>query len=242
MKDERNNMGKLFDLDSPIMQVLNKVADLMWLNILTLICCLPVVTAGAALTAAHYVALKIKRNEEGYITRDFFKSFKENFKQGTIIWLLIVLIAIVLVGDFYIMNNMVTEVNSILRIIIMAVGILILFTAIWVFPVLSKFGNTVRGTIKNAFAMSILQFPKTILMAVLYVLPLVLFAVSLRLFPIVILFGFSVPIYVSAMLYSKTFKKLEDQILSMNTNEEASEEETSDDEKIFSDEPMDGTK
>ena len=69
---------KIFDLDSPLMNVLNKMADLMWLNILTLICCIPVITAGAALTSMHYVALKIVRNEESYITRSFFKSFKTN--------------------------------------------------------------------------------------------------------------------------------------------------------------------
>ena len=66
---------KIFDLDSPLMNVLNKMADLMWLNILTLICCIPIITAGAAFTSMHYVALKIVRNEESYITRAFFKSF-----------------------------------------------------------------------------------------------------------------------------------------------------------------------
>ena len=73
---------KIFDLDSPLMNVLNKMADLMWLNILTLICCIPIITAGAAFTSMHYVALKIVRNEESYITRSFFKSFKTNFPPG----------------------------------------------------------------------------------------------------------------------------------------------------------------
>ena len=81
---------KIFDLDSPLMNVLNKMADLMWLNILTLICCIPVITAGAALTSMHYVALKIVRNEESYITRSLFLNpFKTNFRQATLIWLLL---------------------------------------------------------------------------------------------------------------------------------------------------------
>ena len=63
---------KLFNLDSPLMQFLNKVADLMWLNVLTLICCIPIVTVGPALTALHYMALKIARDEECYIARDYF--------------------------------------------------------------------------------------------------------------------------------------------------------------------------
>ena len=68
---------KFFDLESPLMQILNKVADLMILNILTVVCCIPVITTGASLTAMHYVALKMARNEECYIARDFFKSFKD---------------------------------------------------------------------------------------------------------------------------------------------------------------------
>ena len=96
---------KIFDLDSPLINVLNKMADLMWLNILTLICCIPIITAGAAFTSMHYVALKIVRNEESYITRSFFKSFKTNFRQATLIWLMILLIAAVLGGDYYIITK-----------------------------------------------------------------------------------------------------------------------------------------
>ena len=68
---------RIFDLDSPLMRVLTKMADLMLLNLLALICCIPIITVGASLTALHYVALKIVRNEEGYIIRTFFKSFKK---------------------------------------------------------------------------------------------------------------------------------------------------------------------
>lgn len=242
-------MSKLFDLDSPIIQVLNKVADLMWLNILTLICCIPVFTIGAALTSAHYVALKMRRNEEGYISRDFFKAFKLNFKQSTLIWLLAMLLIGILVGDLYIMkNNTELEIHNIVRIVIMAAGILVTFTLMWVFALQAKFSNTIRGTIKNAFAISVLQFPKTILMIIMAVIPVVLYAWSLRTFPIVLLFGISAPIYVSALLYNKTFKRLEDQILERlaaekegaegTENEEAAEE----DEKIFRDQLMDEDK
>ena len=72
-------MGKLFDLDSPIMNFLGKLADLIILNILAFICCIPIVTAGASMTALYYVCLKMVRNNEGYIMKSFFKSFKQNF-------------------------------------------------------------------------------------------------------------------------------------------------------------------
>ena len=72
-------MGRFFSIDSPLFSFLTKVADLILLNFLALIFCLPVITVGASLTALNYVALKIVRDEECYITRSFLKSFKENF-------------------------------------------------------------------------------------------------------------------------------------------------------------------
>lgn len=230
-------MSKLFDLDSPLIQVLNKVADLMWLNILTLICCIPIFTIGASLTAAHYVALKMKRNEEGYISKDFFKSFRTNFRQSTLIWLLAMLLIAILAGDFYIMqNNTELEIHYIVRVVIMAAGILLVFTLMWVFAMQAKFTNKIKGTLKNAFAISVLQFPKTILMIILYVLPVVLFLLSTQLFPFVILFGISLPVYASAFLYNKTFKQLEHQILEKAAEGEDTEEQEEDDDKIFRDE------
>lgn len=226
---------KLFDLDSPLVSVLNKVADLMWLNILTMICCIPIITAGASLTAMHYMALKIVRNEECYITKGFFKSFKENFKQGTVIWLLLLLAVGVIAGDFYIITKAEMEINNIIKIIIMAAAILVLFTATFVFPVLAKFENTIKRTLKNAFIMSILQFPKTILMIVLNVVPIIAGAFIFQIIPIVFLFGLSGPAWVGAMLYNKFFQKLEDQIMA-ETAPETVETDGEEDERIFKDE------
>ena len=224
---------RFFQLDSPLMNFLNKVADLMWLNILTMVCCIPIVTVGASLTALHYMALKIVRNEECYITRGYFKSFKENLKQATVIWLLLLLVTGILAGDFYIIYKAEIEFNTVIKVIILAAAILVLFTATFVFPVLAKFDNTVKRTIKNAFVMSILQFPKTILMIVMSVVPIVVAVLSYKLWPIVFLFCYSVPALVSAMLYNKFFQKLEDQILAETSGEG---QEDNGDEHIFRDE------
>ncbi len=227
---------KFFDLDSPLMQVLNKVADLLWLNILTLICCIPIVTAGASLTAMNYMALKIVRNEECYITKGFFKSFKQNFKQATAIWLLFLLAVLVLAGDFYIVKNSGIEFNIVIKVVIGIVALILTFTWMFVFPVLAKFDNTVIRTIKNAFIMSILQFPKTLLMIVMYALPIVIGILVPQAFPICFLFGLSAPAYVSALLYNKFFQKLEDQYIASTTPAEEEGAEEKDEERIFKDE------
>lgn len=211
------------------------MADLMWLNVLTLICCLPIVTIGASLTAMNYMALKIARNEECYITRGFFKSFKENFRQATVIWLIFLVVILILAGDFAIIKSSGVEFGDIFQGIFIAISVLVLFTLMYVFPVLAKFENTVFRTIKNAFLMSLMQFPKTILMIILYVIPVVVFFYVIQLMPLALLFGLSLPAWISAKLYNKFFKKLEDQILS----ESAPEGETGEpeeDERIFKDE------
>lgn len=230
-------MGGIFNLDSPLMQGLGKVADLMILNILAMICCIPVFTAGASLTALHYVSLKIVRGEECYIIRGFFKSFKQNFKQATVIWLLILLAAIILVGDFYIMMNSGIEFHIVLKAIIGFIGILIVFTGTYVFAVLAKFDNTIKRTIKNAFIMSLLQFHKTILMIIMALVPIAIAAFFTPLLPIAFLFGMSGPAFVAALLYNKFFRKMEDQVKAANEPAEGEElENPEEDERIFRDE------
>lgn len=226
---------RFFSLDSPVMQALGKVADLMWLNILTLICCIPIITVGPALTALHYMALKIVRDEECYITKGFFKSFKENFLQATAIWLIMLVVIAMLVGDFLIIKYSGLNFPKALQVIIIAISILFLFMATFVFPVLARFVNTIRQTIKNAFLMSIMQFPKTILMIIISIIPPAVFILIPQAIPLVFLFGLSLPAWLSAKLYNKFFQKIEDQILAAN-QPEVETDENGEDVRIFKDE------
>ncbi len=227
---------RIFDLDGPLMSILNKIADMMILNILAIICCLPIFTAGAAFTALHYVCLKIVRNEEGYIAKSFFKAFKENFKQATIIWLVALVAILLLVADFWLIKEFELELGYWFKVVLTAVFVLVIFTTTFVFAALARFSNTTLQTIKNAFAMSVLQFPKTILMIIVYMIPIVAGAFFYQAIPFVLLFGISVPVWISAMLYNKFFQKLEDKIL----EHQEKKEEPDDGEKIFNDAPMEG--
>lgn len=229
---------KFFDLDSPLMQILNKVADLMILNLLTVLFCIPVITVGPALTAMHYVALKMARNEECYIARDFFKSFRLNLRQGIVLWLIELFIILVLAGDFLILNQMDISFGKVLRIVLIVIAVVAMFTFMFVFPVLAKFDNPVLRTVRNAFFIGILQFPKTILMMILSVVPLGLFLLFPQITPIIFLFGLTVPAWLSAKLYSGYFKRLEDQITeaAATANPPAEGGAPEEDERIFKDE------
>ncbi len=226
---------KLFNLDSPLMQALNKVADLLWLNMLTLILCLPIVTAGASLTAMNYMALKIVRNEECYITRGFFKSFKENFRQATLIWLIIVVLFVILAADFLVMRGGGdTTFGMIMWVGVAAAAILLTMTVTFVFPVLARFENTIFRTIKNAFMISLMQFPKTILIIAAYFAPVILFFLFPQIMPLCIMFGLSLPAWLAAKLYNKFFKKLENRVMAENPPQEMND--GAEDERIFRDE------
>ena len=94
-------MGKIFDMDNPVFRTISKLVDLIWLNIIFIIFSLPVVTIGASVTALMSVTMKMARDREGYMWAGFWKSFKENFTQSTIIWIIMILVVTVLGTDIY---------------------------------------------------------------------------------------------------------------------------------------------
>lgn len=202
-------MGKFFDMDSPVMRFLNRVADLLILNILMMICCIPVITVGAAFTAMHYVILKMIRGEEGYLIKGFFKSFAQNFKQATLIWLLMLLVIGIYIGDSLIFSYSGIAFPKPLVITVIAVGVVMLMVAMYIFPLLARFDNTVRNTIRNAALLSFANLPKTLLMALFYALPYIIGYFSAYSYVFIFMFGISVPAYGAAWLYSNIFKKFE---------------------------------
>ena len=202
-------MGKVFALDSPLMNGLSKLADLIWLNILATICCIPIITIGASLTALHYVVLKMVKDEEGYITRSFFKSFRENFKQATLMWLMLLVVFILLVADFMIFRFSGIIFPGWCQIALTAIAVLIMFATMHLFPLLSRYENSIRATYKNSLFMGILHLPKTILMMLCWIVPIVITIYVESFFPIVFFLGISGPAFLNALLYKKSFQQLE---------------------------------
>lgn len=202
-------MGKIFDMDSPFMRVLNRVGDMLILNMLMLLCCLPVITIGAAYTAMHYVILKMVRGEDGYLVKGFFKSFVRNFKQATILWLIMLLVIAVYVGDILIFSYSGIAFPKALMIAVVAVAVILLMIAVYVFPLLSRFDNTIKNTIKNAALIAFANLPKTLAMVIIYALPVVIGYFSTYSYIFIFMFGISVPAYAAAWIYSGIFKKFE---------------------------------
>ena len=200
---------KFMSLDGPVMKFLGKVADMMILNLLVLFCSLPIITMGASLTAMHYVALRVVRNEESYISKDFFKSFKMNFKQATLMWLFMLVVGALIGYDIFIMTSTTINIPSVIKVIILVVTAILALTTSFAFPLLSKFDNTNVNIFKNSFAISIAKFPRAVIMVVVSLAPIAILFMPQYL-PFFILFGFSVPAWICAILYNDVFKRLEE--------------------------------
>lgn len=195
--------------DSKFMAVLNKISDVMILNLITIVMCIPVITAGAALTAKDYMCYKLVKNEEGGILKGFFHSFKMNFKQATIIWLVMMVVIGVAGFDVIFAYGLEGEGTGIVRAIMMAAGFFVFIACIMIFPVLARFDNTIKGTIKSGIHMTVAILPRAILMGIMYIIPPVVGLYWFASVPVVFLFGIAGPGYLSAMLYRSAFEKIE---------------------------------
>lgn len=189
---------------------MGRVADLIILNLLCIICSLPIITAGASITAMFYVTLKMARNEESYIVKGFFKSFKENFKQATIIHLIMLVTALLLFFDIRIVNQMEGTLYRALFVIFLAFGVLYLIIFMYIYPILSKFYNTIKATFTNAFLMSIRHLPYTLLMIVISAVPFALLfipdaKIMSMIMMLLILLGFSTVAYCNSFFFVKIF-------------------------------------
>lgn len=162
-----------YNPDSRVMRFLTKIADLMILNVIFVLSCLPIVTIGAAWTALYYVALKMVKDSHNGIIRSFFHSFKENFKQATMLWLGVFALGALLFWDFRVIGSM--EASSFLNGMRIALGLVsaaALLILQYIFPCLAKFETTIPGALKNACLMAVGNFPRTVLMLLISAIPI----------------------------------------------------------------------
>ena len=206
-------MRGFFSLDGPLYSFLSKMADFLILNVLFIVCSLPVFTIGASYTAMSYVTLKMVRGEDPYIWQNFWKSFRQNFKQGTLIWVFSILVFIFLGMDFYIINSQNTTLFAVIRILLWCVCLIALSVFLYVFPIISHFVCSTTQALKNAVFMTFGHLPYTLVMLVITGLILYLCACSVKTFALVVVIsgicGFSVVAFIYSILFDRIFKKYE---------------------------------
>ena len=202
------NRDELTALWENLKRSLSATADLMVLNILLILCCIPVITAGAAWTACYSCLMRIVRGEEqGFPFRPFFREFRKAFRQATAAWMLLLAGLGILAGDYYYAVYISNPVNKLFLVFSMVMAFVLLAAAAWLFPLLARYENTLKKHIKNAFLMAVAAFPRTLAaMAVqgLFLLPpLLLPDVYVYIGWLWVMLGFSLPLYITAYLFRK---------------------------------------
>ena len=167
------------------------LAQLMWLNIRTILCSLPVITMGSAFTALHYVLIQIYRNEEGKITRSYFSSFGKNFWQATKIWLIYLVYFAILAVDYWAFKNLGNDTLKYLNVLVPVLVFLGSLSMLWVFVLQARYTLSTKDTIVFSIT-RIVAFPlRTLAMGIAFLLPFVLTIYFPRFFIVIPLLGIS---------------------------------------------------
>lgn len=199
-----------FNYDNPVWRFIGKFGDLIILNILWLVCSIPVFTIGASTTAVYYVTLKLARDDDGYTIRSYFKSFKENFKQSTAIWLILLVIGMILGIDVYFFTRLFAG-PAVVRTAMITVflAMILIYAAVftYIFPLQARFFNPVKRTFFNAFFMSFRHLFRTI--GIILIDGILLMAGFVFLVPpmlmIFMLFGFPLLAFINSYILSPVF-------------------------------------
>lgn len=187
---------KFFSYDSKFSQVVLKVSSACCLNMLWFLCCIPIFTVGASTAALFRVTLKMAKDEDPKLIPEFLKGFRDNFKQATVLWLIMLALGSVLGFDGYILYHLYQSTVGTLGVIctlglalIIVAGIAYVIILMYLFPLVASVKNTNFNMLKNALLIGIHYLFCTILMFAIY---FAMFFAVVAVFTPLIIFGFGV--------------------------------------------------
>lgn len=201
-----------FKLNGRFFILLGQLASFIIINLLCILCCIPVITAGPSICAMYYCMLKISRKNEIHPFKEFFHSFRENFKQGCILQIIVLLIGIILCFDLKLSLGF-FETNVIFKVItciLFMITFVFLLMLTMLYPVQAQFSNTIRDTFKNALFLAVSHLPYAFIMLLLNALPAFLFLLWMEAFlfmiPFYVFIGFSAVCFLDCFFLKKIFR------------------------------------
>jgi uncharacterized membrane protein YesL len=153
---------------------MSRLADVLLLGFLTLLCSLPIVTIGASLSALYYVLLRIARGTEEGIIRDYFKGFRQNFLKGTALWFIMAIIIAVFYADFVLLSSIAINYGDLVKILLAVLGAFLLMVGSYVFPMQAQFENSIFGTLKKSFLICVMNLPKSFILLLILLCPILI--------------------------------------------------------------------
>lgn len=213
------------------MRALSNIMTLLILNILTAVCCIPIFTAGAALSSLHYMIMKMMDGDDGHLAKRYFEQFRINFRSSTPVWLILLGISAFLYFDYRVFLSQNDSPYRVLLIPVWVAAILVFAVFVWVFPLLARFENRMGATFRNTFILMIGKIFRTLIMMALWFATIFVLSQSWRLLPLFFLFGLSLPGYLSALVYYPALKPMIKHALGEDEEgQDGSREEAEDDE------------
>lgn len=203
-------MSNFFGENGILYRSVTKMTDLLLLNVLFLITCIPVITIGAAISSLYTMTLRMCRNEEAYILRSYLKAFCQNFKKATEVWLLFLTGLIIIGIDFRIVMKLENLPVRIFMTVLFAVLIMVFMVISYVFPLIAVYENTIGNTLKNAFILAMSKIGYTVPIVVLNFSPILLImknAHFLEVGGMYLLIGFALTAYINSYLFRNLFEK-----------------------------------
>lgn len=189
---------------------LNKIGDIIFANLLFILCSIPIITIGPALTALYHCCLRTVKDNNNGTVKTFFRAFKDNFVQSLIVWIGLLAAAFVLITNIHFLQTNASAAGKPLFYVSLGVAGLFIILALYIFPVIAAFANTTGNLIKNAFVFAFMHFPSTLLIAVITILPMYMTYQDLELMPLYaccwFFFGFGLTAFVNSLLFYKMFK------------------------------------
>lgn len=192
----------------------NKLIDMVLLNILFIVTCIPVITVGASISALYYVIFHMSENTESYVVRSYLRAWKDNFKKATPIWIAAILCMVMFRLNFQALTLMPKHIFWIVLYAVQILAVLVLYNIFqYYFPLTAVFENSMINTVKNSFYLSFKHLPKTFACLCITVLPFMCIffvpAVSRFVILFMLLIGFSAIAYAETFLFKSAFKDLE---------------------------------
>lgn len=205
-------MKDLFNMDGGLMSFLFRMTDLLVLNIVFIITCIPIVTIGPALTALYSITLKMAKGEEAYVFTGYLKAFKDNFKISFMAWLILLAAFTLSYADYRISESITGTLGTVLVVCFLAMFFILSFITLYLFPYIARFKNTLKASFKNAVLIAIASLPYTILLIVITGAVIGVSAMVIPLqytFLIWLLFGFSALAFGQSFIFRRVFAKYE---------------------------------
>lgn len=205
-------MEKILKDDSSFSKITSMLFDLVVLNVLWLLLCLPVITIGASTAALFNVTLKMAEGKNDRVVKDFLHSFAQNFKQSIVITLIMLGVATVLMADIYILRQMSGQISAVFYGMIVAIALVAIALGSYTIALFAKFDNSCLNLIQNASRLALLNIPKTIVITAWNALPIILLflapSILAKLLFLFILIGGSGLALLESYLYVGMFKEL----------------------------------